>query len=210
MSASTRLPSVDDKIEFSCTCGKRYRVPSSKAGKKVRCKNCRLKVQVPGEAQISVRTRKAILEELGIDADESERGHAEEASTYRCNLCSTKMTSDEASNGYGGGELVCATCRASFGGEPDAAEPGAEGEKKKKKKKKGLDDWSSQGTKEGAQRKAIAYGLLFFVGIAGFVQSIFAPGWLVTIAVAGAAAGLGARSVYKTYEPAPQPKKKPA
>ena len=44
MSASTRLD--PPKIEFNCTCGKRYRVPADKAGKRVRCKNCRLKVRL--------------------------------------------------------------------------------------------------------------------------------------------------------------------
>ena len=55
------------KIEFECNCGKKYRVSATKAGKSVRCKRCRVKITVPGSMRISMRTRQAILEELGID-----------------------------------------------------------------------------------------------------------------------------------------------
>ena len=57
------------KIEVECRCGKKYRVSAEKAGKKLRCKKCRSKLVVPGgkKGQISMRSRKAILAEFGID-----------------------------------------------------------------------------------------------------------------------------------------------
>ena len=63
---SQSLPRVSTKVEVTCHgCDARYRVPSEKAGKRVRCRKCRAKITVPAR-DISMRTRNVILEELGI------------------------------------------------------------------------------------------------------------------------------------------------
>ena len=81
-----------------------------------------------------------------------------------------------------------------------------EGEQKKPKR---IEKWSREGSIAAAKKKSRAYGALFFLGTAGFVHSIFAAPVLVTLGVAGAVAAVGARAIFKAYEPAPeQPKKK--
>ena len=156
------------KIEFSCTCGKRYRVPASKAGKKVRCRDCKLKVRVPaGDASISLRTRKAILDELGIDPEAAEQAYEQEKTKgYVCALCATKLDEDELPGAYGEEGLVCSSCRA--------ANVEQRGEQEKTKDKR-LQTWSKGGSVEGAKKKAYAYGALFFAGTAGCSDSTLAP-----------------------------------
>lgn len=200
---SARQNPVGDKIEFSCSCGKKYRVPASRAGKQVRCRNCRLKVRVPGDAPaISMRTRKAILGELGIDAEQAEQKfEAEQKKSYVCSLCATTLAEEELSASYSQDGLVCSTCRAAA-----VEQRGEDGEKKKPKR---IEKWSRDGSVAEAKKKAWAYGGLFFLGTAGFVHSIFAAPVVVTLGVAAAVAGVGGRAIFKAYEPAPeQPKKK--
>jgi predicted SprT family Zn-dependent metalloprotease len=197
------------KIDFTCTCGKKYRVAASKAGKSFRCKRCRLKLTVPGDAgAVSLRTRKAILEELGIDAEAAEKAFTEEQEkVYTCALCSAKIPTDAVAGSYAGElGIVCAPCRAVVA-ESKANEDGEGGEKKKKQKQQ-LQAWSTQGTPEQARRSAIAYAALFFAGIAGFVHSIFGPAIWVTLLVAGAVAAIGGRSIYTASLGRPEPVKK--
>ena len=200
---SARQPAADDKIEFACSCGKKYRVPASRAGKQVRCRNCRLKVRVPGDAAISLRTRKAILGELGIDADQAaQRFEEEQKRSYVCSLCATDIVESELATSYSEDGIVCTTCRAAAveqrGEDPD-----------KKKKAKRIEKWSREGSVEGAKKKAWAYGALFFLGTAGFVHSIFAAHVAVTLGVALVLASVGGRAIFKAYEPVPeQPKKR--
>lgn len=201
---SARQPRADDKIEFACSCGKKYRVPASRAGKQVRCRNCRVKVRVPGrEANISLRTRKAILGELGIDADEAEQKFEEEQKkSYVCSLCATHIAESELSAAYSADGIVCTSCRAA------AVEQRGEDPEKKKKAQR-IEKWSREGSVEGAKKKAWAYGALFFLGTAGFVHSIFAAPVVVTIGVAAVLASVGGRAIFKAYEPVlAQPKKK--
>lgn len=191
------------KIEFSCSCGKRYRVPASKAGKKVRCRDCKLKVRVPaGDASsISLRTRKAILDELGIDPDAAEQAYEQEKTKgYCCTVCSAKLTDDELPAAYGEEGLVCSSCRAA------AVEQRGEGAEKTKDKR--LQQWSKGGSVEGAKKKAYAYGALFFAGTAGLVNSVFAAPVAVSLGVGAAVAAVGARAIFKAYEPTPEPPKK--
>lgn len=208
MSTSAESARLTPKIDFTCTCGKKYRVAASKAGKSFRCKKCRLKVTVPGDAAaVSLRTRKAILEELGIDAEAAEKAFtAEQERVYSCALCAAKIPSDDVAGSYAGElGIVCAPCRAVVA---ESKAPGAgEGEKKKKQKTQ-LSTWSTQGTPEQARRAAVAYGALFFAGVAGFVHSIFAPAPWVTLLAAGAVAALGGRSIYVSSLGRPEPVKK--
>lgn len=200
---SARQPAADDKIEFACSCGKKYRVPASRAGKQVRCRNCRLKVRVPGDASISLRTRKAILGELGIDADEAaEKFEAEQKKSYVCSLCATSIAEAELTAAYSADGIVCTSCRAAA-----VEQRGDDPEKKKKAKR--IEKWSREGTVEGAKKKAWAYGALFFLGTAGFAHSVFAAPVVVTVGVAAVLATIGGRAIFKAYEPVPeQPKKR--
>lgn len=194
------------KIEFSCSCGKRYRVPASKAGKKVRCRACKLKVRVPADedGSISMRTRRAILDELGIDPDAAERAYEEEkVKGYSCTLCGAKLADDELPAAYGEEGLVCSSCRA--------ASVEQRGEAAEQAKNKRLEKWSKGGSVEGAKKKAYAYGALFFVGTAGLVNSVFAAPVAVSLGVGAAVAAVGARAIFKAYEPTPEePRKKGA
>lgn len=197
---STRLPEEGEKIEVRCTCGKRYRVPASKAGGAVRCKSCKHRIKVPGEQQISMRTRQAILEELGIKPDAKET-----TGTYRCALCSAKLVGEDVKEAYGAEGLICALCRAQMGGSAIEEPSPAAGEEGKKKPKKELDTWVRQGSETGAIVRAGALGLLVLVGVAGFVNAIFAPALVVTILMAAAAGGVTAWQIHRGYKPAPKP-----
>lgn len=197
------------KVEVKCGCGKRYRVAASKAGKKVRCKKCRLQLTVPGDAAaISLRTRKQILEELGIDAEGAEKAfEVEQQKGYTCALCALKIPADEVEGSYGGElGMVCGACRGASAAEAPAG--GDEAEKKTKKKKQPLTTWSKQPTPEQAKRKGMAYGALFFVGIAGFVHNVIGPALPVTLLASAVAAAVGAHAVYKAHLPSPEPVKK--
>lgn len=199
------------KVELRCSCGKKYRISASKAGKKVRCKKCRLQLTVPGDpAAISLRTRKQILGELGIDADAAEQAaEQEKTKSYTCGMCSLKIPAADVAGCYSGPMgLLCGPCQASTGVGDPAPEPSSSGEQPKKKKGKPLETWSTQGSEKAARLKGAGYGALFFVGIAGFVNTIFAPGLAVTIGVALAVAAVGGHLTYKAHLPTPEPKKK--
>ncbi len=212
-SADSARLTPETKVELRCSCGKKYRIAASKAGKKVRCKKCRLQLTVPGDpVAISLRTRKQILGELGIDADEAEKAATEEKSkVYTCGMCSMKIASADVGESYSGPMgLLCGPCQASTGaGDPEPG-PASSGEQQKKKKGKPLETWSSQGSEKAARLKGAGYGVLFFVGIAGFVHTIFAPGLAVTIGVSLAIAAVGGHVTYKAHLPTPEPKKKNA
>lgn len=205
-SAESARLAPPEKIEFACSCGKRYRVPASKAGKKVRCRGCRLQTRVPGDAGgISLRTRKAILDELGIDPDAAEKAfEQEQVKGYTCARCAESITEDELAGAYGEEGLVCSSCRAA-----EVAQRGEHDEERKKKDKR-LQQWSKQGSADAAKKKAWAYSALFFAGTAGFVHSFFAPALLVSLGVGAAVAALGGRAIFMAYEPTPEPAKKKA
>ena len=187
------------KIEVKCSCGKRYRVSARKAGKRIRCKKCRLKIEVPdpdATADVSLRTRKVVLEELGLDPEAEPQ---EEETVYRCTMCNTKIPEDVLQDSYGPTGLVCGVCRESFGiGDGGSSN---DGDGKKKKKKKQLDSWTRKGSSTKARNTAVAYASLFFIGIACFVHSIFDPGTLVTLASAGAVAFAGGHHIFQTHKP---------
>src|SRR6185312_6790459 len=90
--SSARLPV--HKITCECTCGKKYRVPATKQGKKISCKKCGEKFKVPRETSVSDRSRGNILAELGIDpvaAEEAYKAEIDRRSrgkkSYTCTRC---------------------------------------------------------------------------------------------------------------------------
>lgn len=198
---STRLPEEGEKIEVRCKCGKKYRVSASKAGQEVRCKACKMRIPVPGEQKISLRTRNAILDELGIKTEDQKPAEG----TYRCALCQAKLVGEDVRDAYGSDGLICGLCREQMGGgAPSSGAPAGEGEKKKKKE---LDTWVRQGSQKAALIRAAGYAALFFVGIACFTHSLFAPHPVVTFLVAAATAALGGWQIHKGYQPVDNPAK---
>jgi len=175
------------KIEVKCVCGKRYRVSHEKAGKRLRCKKCRSKIDVPGassDGAISMRSRKAILEELGIDADSAEQRYEEEKSqTYTCSVCSCDIDPSQLKKSYGPAGLTCAGCRSD--------------EKKEKgtKSDNALDSWSRKGTPEAARRQALTKGALILVGTTCLLQFAL-PIWGAALAAA-VLAGAASSQIYK-------------
>lgn len=181
------------KIEFSCACGKRYRVPARKAGKRVTCKGCRRKVRVPGDAQISLRSRQVILAEFGIDPEQAAQAfEQEQQASYACSLCARKLAEDEVGGAYGPEGLVCSTCRAAAveqRGEPAAG----------KKKDKAAVEWSSGKDPAAVQRKALTLGALFFAGVTGLVWSVFGLSLLASAGI-GAVVALGGAKLVQAQE----------
>ena len=190
---STSQRFAQPKIEFACSCGKKYRVAASKAGKSVRCKNCRKKVKVPGEegGDITPSTRMAILDELGINT-ELKTAEAGANEKYACSLCGAKIK--EVESAYAQAGLVCAMCRETMGGGA-ATEAPADDETKKKKKKQ-LKNWTRGADPTKARNKAIAYGGLFFVGTLGFCFNVLGLGWIGGLIAAGAVTYGGGKAIY--------------
>jgi DNA-directed RNA polymerase subunit RPC12/RpoP len=202
------------KIEFACTCGKRYRVSPDKAGSRIRCKKCKLKVTVP-QREVSGRSRAAILAGLGIDpataqdAYDRERARQEarkqlaeaerqaEKLGYRCSKCDALIESGEVPESYSGEEgLLCSEC-------------------KKKKEKRPAVALISTETPEQTLRATIGYLALFAAGFTGFLDAFTSLSLAASIAIALPAAALGAYIVYRARradppaapaEPSPKPK----
>lgn len=176
------------KIEVKCVCGKRYRVSHEKAGKRLRCKKCRSKIEVPGassDGAISMRSRKAILEELGIDADSAEQRYEEEQSqskSYSCSVCSCSIDPTQLKKSYGEAGLTCAGCRA-----------GAKKEKSKSDNE--LETWTRKGSPEAARRQALTKGALILVGTTCLLQFAM-PVWGAALAAA-VLAGAASSQIYK-------------
>jgi predicted SprT family Zn-dependent metalloprotease len=180
------------KIEVKCRCGKRYRVPSSKAGKRLRCKKCRSAIKVPGSMKISMRSRQAILQELGIDAQAAEQNYQQKKkdSSYACSVCAETIPKAKLKGSYGESGLTCAPCRL--------GQKKTEKEETKKREEAKLDDWTrGRSTPEAALRKSAAMGLLFGVGTAGILHTFFGPPAWVMGAVALTVAAIGGRTSYK-------------
>src|SRR4051794_38983160 len=114
--SSARIPV--HKVLVECACGKKYRVPAAKSGKKISCKNCGEKLRVPRETGVSERSRGDILASLGIDpvaaqeAYKAEVARREGKKTYRCMRCEGDIGANELKGAYVQGELVCPGCRA--------------------------------------------------------------------------------------------------
>jgi len=191
---STSQRFTQPKIEFACSCGKKYRVAADKAGKQIRCKNCRIRITVPGDDDggITNSTRMAILDELGINTD-LKRTDDEAGKKYACSLCGAKIKELESS--YAEAGLVCAMCRETMTGGAATDAPAPEADKKKKKKKQ-LGQWTRGVDPAQARKKAYAYGALFFIGTLGFSLNVISIGWIGGLALAGAVAYGGGKAIY--------------
>lgn len=178
------------KIEVKCRCGKRYRVKATKAGKRVRCKSCRSQLEVPGaeeQGAISMRSRKAILAEFGIDADEAqERYQAEQDQTYACSVCSAEISEALLKTSYGPAGLTCAGCRS---------EKAAERAGEKSPEDVALSRWTRAGSPEAARRQALAKGALILVGTTCLLQFAI-PVWGAGLIAAVLATAAG----FKVYQ----------
>lgn len=186
------------KITFACTCGKRYKVPATKAGKSVRCKGCRLKITVPSDGQISMRTRKAILSEFGIDAEAAEQAyaHKKRLDGYVCGVCSKRIPEANLKASYMESGLACEDCRAAQVEQRELGDP-VENERKKKAKEKKLDRWSTGKSAREANLKAKGFGGLFFFGLLGLLSTVFGLSWWLAGPIALVVAFAGGRAVYK-------------
>ncbi len=188
---------IPPKITFACSCGKRYKVPATKAGKRVRCKGCRLKITVPSDGQISMRTRKAILSELGIDPDAAKHAYEEQKRLdgYVCGMCSKRIPEADLKAAYMKGGLACEDCRAAQVVQREFGDP-VENERKKRAKEKKLDRWSGKNADE-AGMKAKGLGALFFFGLLGFLTTVVSLAWWLAAPIALAVAFAGARTYFK-------------
>lgn len=193
--SSARLPV--HKVLVECTCGKKYRVPALKAGKKITCKKCGEKVRVPRETNVSERSRGNILASLGIDpvaageAYKAEVARREGKKTYRCMRCEGEIGANELKGAYVQGELVCPGCRATDEVADRKAERAKEAQKEAAKAL--VTDYRDP---IAARRAALGYGVLFFVGIAGPLLSLTSMR-VGSIAIALVVAVLGALTVYR-------------
>ncbi len=192
------------KIVVKCECGKRYRVPATKAGKKVRCKVCKQKLEIPGlpvtrDNAISFRTRKAILAEFGINASGAERQYEEKKKLegYVCTHCADDIPEDDLKAAYCEEGLVCEPCRLAALTEREFGCP--EENARKARLESDTVRWARGKNVKAAEIKAASLGALFFFGIAGFVHTFLAPSLLITLPVAATVALLGAKLVYTTH-----------
>ncbi len=212
---------IPPKITFKCDCGKRYRVPATKAGKRVRCKKCRNQIRIPdpiaefdigalesgtGESRkISIRTRKAILQELGINASAAEQEYEEKKRLdgYMCTMCSTRIPEELLKASYSEHGLMCDECRAAQVTQRELGCP-IENERKKRAEAPQLDKWSTSPVAKTAALKANGLAALIFVGITGLLWVFGLTLWIgapiaLTIGV------LAGRAFYKnTYVPDPE------
>jgi predicted metal-binding protein len=198
--SSARLPAP--KIDVTCTCGKRYRVPAKKAGKTLVCKSCKGKIRIAREAGLSERSRGTILAELGIDAIAAEQAYKDEVEqrsvkrVYRCTRCAGEIASDEIKGAYVAGELVCPGCRASDLVADRKAEREAE-EKKARGGKAAVELITDGRDARNALFRALSYGTVFFIGTTGPLWAIFSVGFLKAFVLGALVAALGAAAVYR-------------
>lgn len=198
--SSARLPAP--KIHVSCPCGKKYRVPAAKAGKKITCKACGEKVRVAREAGVSERSRGNILAELGIDPVAAEQAYRAEVDrrsqpkkTYHCTRCEGDIGAHELNGAYVQGELVCPGCRAS----EVVADRRAERERDGKPKKAAVELVSDYRDPKKALASALGFGALFFVGVLGPLWAVVGLRFVWAFAIALGVAGAGAGAVYKHH-----------
>ncbi len=196
-----------EKIVVDCTCGKKYRVGSHRAGTSFECRQCGRDVNV-ARYEVSVRTRQAILAEIGLkDLDqakevyegeraESVRRRAEargKRPTYHCIECGEKISDPSAA--YRPEGIVCEDCQAATVVHRDqladagtGAAPAGPG-----RGKSSLKEWNQADapTDATAETRGVLYTALFAAGFIGLSHTLL-PGagvlvnWLVPAAIAAA------------------------
>ncbi len=199
--SSARLP--QEKVSVKCKCGKKYRVPANKAGKKVACKGCGDKLKIPRDRNVSERSRGNILAELGIDPVAAEQAYKQEIDrraqkrTYRCTRCEGEIGADEVKGAYVAGELVCTSCRASDAVVDRKAEREAQ-EKKAKGGKAAVELISDHRDPKKAVASAIGLGAVFLIGVLGPLWAVVGMGFLKAFAIAFVVAAVGGGAVYRS------------
>ncbi len=185
--------SSDETISFRCSCGKNYRAPVHKAGKRVVCKACGERVRIPGVPLLSKSSRGNILLSVGIDPEAAERAFNEEQllessrgkakkKTYHCTRCEDAFDSSELPNAYFEGELVCAGCRNILKKDPNEARRD-----------------KTPAVAIGAPRSnahAFAHAGLFFLGFAGPAWTIFHLHGALAVAIGLAVALVGGFAIH--------------
>ncbi|HZV03400.1 MAG TPA: hypothetical protein VFF73_42240 [Planctomycetota bacterium] len=185
--------SSENKITIGCECGKRYRVPSSKAGKKIACKACGARIEVPRETALSERSRGNILASLGIDPTSAEEAYKAEVKkressekVYVCTRCESPIPTVELKKAYVKGELICLGCQAAVQVEDRKAErENAEGGKKRA----AVELISDHRDPVRDRLVASGYGALMFVGVLGPAWAIFGLRFLPALGL-GLVAGI--------------------
>lgn len=170
--ASTTLT---NKLDVTCQgCDARYRVPEEKAGKRVRCRKCRAKIEVP-KRDISMRTRNVILDELGITHDDQP--------AYTPNAAADEVD-------------VAALYGLDHEG-PDEDAPSADGSPKKKKKE--LQSWVRKEDPSKALYKAVGISAVVLLGGLGFARSVLFLGWVGAAVTAAVLAGIAFKVAKDAY-----------
>ncbi len=186
------------KIKVQCLCGKRYKVAAEKAGSEMKCGECGNAVFIPRPASVTGRTRKLILQELGIDADSAEKKYKDEVDreaaatsgnrVYTCTKCEGKIKASELKGCYVKGELVCKPCQDSALVEDrrlTAEAEAAAGSKDKRRKR------VVKGGQKGSAFQSAKYGLLVFFGFGGPIWAVglgLLPALAVGLVLGGAVA----------------------
>jgi transcription elongation factor Elf1 len=198
--SSARLPSA--KVLVVCDCGKKYRVPATRAGKKISCKACGLKVRVPRGSEVSERSRGNILAELGIDPVAAEQAYQAEAArrrvekkNYRCMRCDGDISADDVKGAYVQGELVCAGCRASAEVEDRRA---AEQRQVDGKKPAAVELAAPVSDPRRAMAAAVGYSAIFLIGVTGPLWAVAGLGFFKAFLLGAVVAGMGGATVYRT------------
>lgn len=192
----TFTPDPDkDRVVIRCTCGKRYRVSASRSGREIRCRGCDARIRVGSEVRSTNTAR--LLVGLGIDPEASQKRYWEEAKArsrvdrergYRCGRCHGEIGKDEVAEAYHKGELVCAGCRAGDVVEDRARERAVE---EQATAACAPPEQAGRGKARRGFGSAVAYGALFFAGLAGplVVVAGLSPFVAMPLALALASAG---------------------
>jgi len=199
--SSARLPAP--KIHVACTCGKKYRVPVAKAGRKLTCKGCGETFRVPREKGVSERSRGDILAGLGIDPVAAEKAYKAEIErrgkkrVYFCTRCQGEIEAHELKGAYIAGELVCPGCRAT----DLVADRRAERDQDLRKARGGaaaVELISDHRDPKKALPRALGYGALFFLGLTLPLWAVFGLGLLKALGIGALVALVGGGLIYRT------------
>ncbi len=205
-----KAKSGGEKVVVTCYCGKKYRVSAKRIGTSFDCRLCARDVFVEQQENVSIRTRAAVLNELGIDLDaadetyQNERAHStrrrrekveatvrvDPGSQYRCTECGENV--EEPGRAYTEDGLVCEDCQAAAVIHIDeASRAAAAGEAAPARRKPGQvaaeTDHRSVGTAKAKGAGMAAICFLGFSGLGGLavggtVATLIAPAALAAVA----------------------------
>lgn len=162
----------------------------------LRCRECRRRIRKPrrGVPRSDVVrcvdcADRALLRECGIDPDDARAAYeAERRRRLRCSRCD-RAVGDEL-DGPADADVVCDTCQA--------AEVEQRGAPADDPRRPGVPLFAAADELE-ATRRAWAYGVFFFVGIAGFMSTLVGTTAVPSAVVALAVAVVGGRATWDAY-----------